>query len=71
MKFDYSKLRGRIVERNGSISQFCHSNNLSVQNFSAKLNNRAKFSIEDAINVSKALEIPQENVADYFFVEKV
>lgn len=71
LKFDYSKLRGRIVECNGSIRQFCQSNNLCVQNFSAKLNNRARFSIEDAISISKALDIPQSDVADYFFVEKV
>jgi len=70
LDFDYSKLRGRIVERNGTITRFCQENKLSMQNFSKKLNNVAHFSIEDAIDISKRLEIPDEEIANYFFVEK-
>ena len=70
MEFDYSKLRGKIVETSGTITQFCQDNGLSVQNVSKKLNNVAHFSIEDAIEISKCLSIPDEEIHNYFFVAK-
>lgn len=71
LKFNYSKLRGRIVEHYGTVTRFCGENKMNMQNFSKKLNNAAHFSIEDVINISELLSIPDEEIADYFFVEKV
>lgn len=67
MKFDYSKLRGRITERFGSISKFCERNSISPVSFSRKLNNVTAFSVRDIIDICNILEIAQEEIGAYFF----
>ena len=71
MEFDYSKLRGRIVEVYGSNSRFVAEFGGTIQNFSLKLNNKIQFSQNDIRKIIKMLNIPLEDIGTYFFTEKV
>ena len=56
--YDYSKLRGRIIEKLGTIKNYAKAINLSETSISNKLSNRIAFS-QDEINISI-----QEHVLD-------
>lgn len=73
MSLDYSKLRGRIVEKFGSISAFAKAYGISVNSMSKKLNGQTAFSVEDITKMSDVslLDIQPEQYHAYFFTEKV
>lgn len=71
MEFDYSKLRGRIVEKFGSISNFSDHLKKSRQSTVLKLSNKINFTRDDIIEWSMLLDIPQEDYGLYFFTEKL
>ena len=66
---DYSKLRGRIVEKYGSIRAFAEAADMSRAQISHKLNGRTDFYTRDIIKWSKLLEIAPEDIHIYFFSE--
>ena len=68
---EYSKLRGRIVEKFGSQKRFSAKIGLSEQSVTAKLNDRTDFSKEDILLWSKTLDIEQDNIGAYFFEDKL
>lgn len=63
----YAKLRGRIVEKYGSISAFTELLNISLTQVSKKLNGVSGFSQEDIVEWAKLLEIDLADVGLYFF----
>ncbi len=67
MAFDYSKLRGRIIEVYGSQKKFSVEIKLSEQSVTAKLNGRSDFSQEDIIRWSNCLKISKDDIGVYFF----
>ena len=69
MKFDYSKLRGRIIERFGSVTAFAKAYGLSLVTMSKKLNGKVAISLEDIVRMSapEFLNIPPEEYHIYFF----
>ena len=69
--FDYSKLRGRIVEKFGTMSMFAEHLNISEVALSKKLNNKTSISREDMILWSNALGIPLEEYGAFYFAQKV
>ncbi len=71
MCFDYSKLRGRIVEVYGSQTNFVNDYGLSETAFSRKLNNKIRFSVDDIIKIVRLLKIPLHEIGEYFFKVKV
>lgn len=71
MEFDYSKLRGRIVEKFGNISQFSKELKITRTSVNMKLNNRMNFTRSDMIEWSRLLDIPKEELGCYFFTEKL
>lgn len=71
MAFDYSKLRGRIIEMYGSQSRFVDAFGVSENTMSMKLNNKVRFNSDDIVTITKMLKIPQEEVGIYFFTTKV
>lgn len=71
MAFDYSKLRGRIVEKVGNQSSMADKLNCSDVAFSKKMNNKIRFSADDIIKITEILEIPKEEIGIYFFTEEV
>lgn len=63
----YPKLRGRIVEKFGTIDNFGKNLDISIVSISKKLNGTTGFSQADIIEWSKLLEIEMNEVGNYFF----
>lgn len=71
MAFEYGKLRGRIVEKYGSLSKFARKLGVSDNTFSKKMNNKVRFTPDDIIAITALLEISNDEIGAYFFTEKV
>jgi hypothetical protein len=69
--FDYSKLRGRIIEKFKSQLNFSKTIGVSQRTLSLKLNNKVFFSQDDIVKMSKLLEIKPREIHTYFFTQKV
>lgn len=69
--FDYSKLRGRIVEKYGSISKFSEQLAISRTSVDLKLNNKVDISRSEILEWSELLDIKSEEYSSYFFTEKL
>lgn len=69
--YDYSKLRGRIVEKYGTVSKFADVLGLSLVSVSNKLNNKTGFTRGDIEKWSQALCIPDYEYGTYYFARKV
>lgn len=71
MAFDYSKLKGRIIEKFGTQTNFVKKFGVSENTFSLKMNNKVRFSTDDIIKISDMLEIDGDDIGSYFFTTKV
>lgn len=71
MAFDFSKLKGRIVEKYGTQAEFAKAFGISENSLSLKMNNKTKFSADDIIKITDMLDIQQTDVGLYFFTPKV
>ena len=71
MAFDYSKLKGRIVEKCGSQHEFSKQIGKQPQAVSRKLNNQVGITKEEILEWSKVLEIDPSEYGSYFFTQKV
>ena len=69
--FDYSKLRGRIVEKFGTQSKFADANGISDRSMSLKLNNGIGLSQNEILEWCNLLDIPTGEIPLYFFTVKV
>lgn len=69
--FNYSKLKGRIVEKNMTQNDVAEKMDIAKSTLNLKLNNKILFSQDDIISLSKILEIPKEDIGQYFFTEIV
>lgn len=67
MSMTYSKLRGRIVEKFGTITAFSEVLGKKVQTVSRKLNSDLGFTKDDILDWCELLEIPKEEIGIYFF----
>lgn len=68
---DYSKLRGRIVEKYGTLKNFFSKLSISSVQASNKINGKAGFSQKDIIEWSALLDISMSDVGSYFYAQKV
>lgn len=71
LTFDYSKLRGRIVEKYSTLSAFAQAIGISDGTLSSKMNSKTYFSNEEIVEACKLLGIRFEEVQSYFFTLKV
>ena len=71
MDFDYSALRGRIVEIFGSLSRFASEVNISRSSISQKMNNKMEWTQTDIEKARVALKLSIDDVPKYFFTQKV
>lgn len=73
IEFDYSKLRGRMVEKHGSVSAVAKMLGISVAAMSSKLSNTSRIKTDEIYRLCQAdcLDIPDEQIKNYFFTEKV
>ena len=68
---DYSKLRGRIVEKFGTLKAFFDRLSITGVQASNKINGKAGFSQKDVIEWCALLDINLKDVGSYFYVQKV
>lgn len=71
MKFDYSRLRGKIRELFGTQEAFAKEIGMSSASLSAKLNNQVDFSQSEINRAAELLEIDTKYIPVYFFTAKV
>lgn len=73
MVFDFSKLRGRIVEKFGSNAAFAAAIGLPESSLSARLNQRVMLDSDEIVRWSQPdlLDIPAEELHVYFLNPKV
>lgn len=71
MRFSYNKLKGRIIEMYGTQTKFAEAFGMTAIAFSRKLNNKVRFSTDDILTIIKMLDIPKNEISEYFFKEKV
>ena len=71
MAFDYSKLRGKIVEKVGTQTEFSKAMNLSERTMSLKLNGGRAWKQDEICRAVGLLELSNEDIQDYFFTLKV
>ncbi len=68
---DYSKLRGRIVEKFGKQGAFAQAIGWSEKSVSDWLNNKKYFPYEAILSAVQALDIQDSEVGAYFFTRQV
>lgn len=71
MAFDYRKLKGKIVEKYGTQTQFARALGISNRTLSLKLNNKIYFKQDEIRKCSNLLNINLNEIQIYFFTEKV
>lgn len=71
MAFDYSKLKGRIVEKFDTQQAFSKAIGLSEKSVSDKLNGKKSWKQKEIMKAINVLQIADGEVQDYFFKEKV
>lgn len=67
IKFDFSKLKGKIKEVFNTQAIFANKMNMNESTLSNKLNNNVEFSSKEIINSCVLLNIPFDKVDEYFF----
>lgn len=67
MVFNYSKLKGRIVEIYGSQGNFAEKYGISKQMMTYKMRGQRGITTKDIIKMSEMLRIPKEQIGEYFF----
>ena len=71
MAFDYSKLRGRIVERFGTQEAFAKALGMSTKTLSSKMRNKIYFRQDEINRALDLLGIDFSEAREYFFTPKV
>lgn len=71
MIYDYSKLRGRIIEIFKTQTAFAKAIKMSNAAISSRLNNKTYFDQNEIIKVCEVLNIKIEDIQVYFFKFKV
>ncbi len=71
MKFDYSKLKGKIKEKCNTQGDFCEKIGLSERTVSLKLNGARMWKNNEIISICLVLDIPLIEIPKYFFTQKV
>lgn len=67
MEYDYSKLRGRIIEKYGSLGKFTEKVGISKTAMSKKMNGSTQFSQSDVELWCRLLEIDRAEIPDFFY----
>lgn len=68
--FDYSKLKGKIVEVFHSQLRFCEAVGITQQSLNKLLTGKSQFSQTRIFQFCDYLDIPKEEIPEYFFCER-
>lgn len=71
LSYDYSKLRGRIIECYGKQQLFAAAMGWSQRTCSLKLSNQVFWKQPEITRATKLLKIKNEEIQKYFFTQKV
>lgn len=71
MAYDYSKLRGKIVEKYDTQSRFSGAMGMSERSLSLKLNGKRPFKQQEISTACKLLDICEDDIPIYFFTLEV
>lgn len=71
MPMDYSKLKGRIIEKYGTRTAFADAIGMTMESLSRRLNNGANFKADEYIKACDLLDIPPKEMHLYFFTPKL
>lgn len=71
MSFDYSKLRGRIVEKFGTLGAFATSMDWSERTNGLKINGVNEWKQSEIVKAGMLLGIESSEYDEYFFTTKV
>lgn len=69
--FDYSKLKGRMKEKEITQERLANEIGKDKSTISLRLNNQSLFVQDEIDKIIKLLEIPASEIKEYFFTEKV
>lgn len=67
----FPKLRGRIVEKYGTLRNFAKELNVTEATLSLKMCGKSAFKYDDIERISELLDIPKEEYGAYFFTKKL
>lgn len=71
MEYDYSKLKGRIIEVYETQGNFANAMGKTQETLSKKLNNIRRFDQNEITLAVQLLNISPEDINSYFFKQKV
>ncbi len=71
MAFDYSKLRGKIVEKYGSQMSFAKAMDISERTLSLKMSGKRTWKQPEICLAINLLGLSDDDIRDYFFTLKV
>ena len=71
IKFDYAKLRGRIVEKCGTQAAFAKKVGLSTVAVTKKLRGQVAFRNDEILKMAEVLDISLDDLRDFFFAVAV
>lgn len=69
--YDYRKLRGRIIEKYGALKDFAMAMEWSERTLSLKMNCKVFWKQPEIMRAANLLEIPSNEVMEYFFKQNV
>lgn len=67
MKFNYSKLLGRMKEFNYTQERLAKAIGISKYTLNTKLNNKFSFSQDEILAICKVLNIPVCEIGEFFY----
>ncbi|WP_125589725.1 DUF739 family protein [Companilactobacillus jidongensis] len=71
MKYDYSSLSGKIVEKYGTQYNFSRAMGLSERTISLKLNDQVSWKDTEIVKAVNLLNLNVSEIPKYFFKQKV
>ena len=69
MKYNYSKLLGRMKEHGITQAKLAEIIDRDTSTVNARLNNKSPFTMLEIDKICKALDIAKEDIGDYFFTK--
>lgn len=69
--YNYSKLKGKIIEMYGTQSSFLENISMSNTTFIKKMNNEGYFSQPEIEEIITVLKVSKDDIVNYFFDKKV
>ncbi len=71
MSYDYSRLKGKIIEKYGSNAKFAEDMEWSERTLSLKLNNKVAWKQPEIVKAIGLLSLDENDITGYFFKLKV